>query len=506
MIRIGHALDVLQAMAREGVRVQCIVTSPPYWGLRKYDDEQEQVWGGDAACEHVWGAAEPRPGNAYRNDKGKLWDGANYQGGVADALTEGTGGAFCQRCGAWRGALGLEPTPAMYCEHMVSIFRAARDVLADDGVLWCNMGDSYAGGGRGGQGAKQQSNRGSIDQEPVSVIGGLKPRDLVGVPGDLARALRADGWWWRSTVVWAKPNPMPESVAGWRWQRCRVKVTNNGRGAEAYRRGTVPARPQQDHEKHDFKHDAQWADCPGCVKCRDNDGYVLRRGSWRPTKSYEVVLMLTKSARYFCDGEAVREPAEYGRRDGGFRGATGRYINNAAFENSADCGKGGTMSGRHPATGRNMRDVWTFPTEAFPQAHFATFPQELARRCILASTSERGHCPKCGARWARVVERSGGTIGQSWHNHQNDAMLGQRAADLRAKGGHGYKRISLGWRPTCKCGLEPVPDVVLDPFAGSGTTLLVARKLGRGAIGIDLSKEYARMARERLGLLAEQEE
>ncbi len=172
--------------------VQCIVTSPPYWGLRDYD-LPPTVWGGDADCEHRW---------------------ADSVGQVIAGLQTG----FCADCKAWLGAFGLEPSPEQYVENLVEIFREVRRVLRDDGTLWLNIGDSYAtgaGGGRvaggGGQGARWKNKTGHWQPNRMK-IRGLKPKDLIGIPWRAAFALQADGWWLRSDIVWAKKNPMPESV------------------------------------------------------------------------------------------------------------------------------------------------------------------------------------------------------------------------------------------------------------------------------------------------------
>lgn len=145
-LHTGDALDILESMPDESV--QCVVTSPPYWGLRDYGMD---------------------------------------------------------------GQLGLETAPEEYTETMVNVFRQVKRVLREDGTLWVNLGDSYAAGGRGGGGEKQATNRGSL-LGPKKAPKGLKPKDLVGIPWRLAFALQDDGWYLRSDIIWAKPNPMPESV------------------------------------------------------------------------------------------------------------------------------------------------------------------------------------------------------------------------------------------------------------------------------------------------------
>jgi DNA modification methylase len=155
-----------------------------------------------------------------------------------------------------------------------------------------------------------------------------------------------------------------------------------------------------------------------------------------------------------------------------------------------------------PVDTRNKRSVWTVATQPFPEAHFATFPEELIKPCILAGCPDRC-CKECGAPWERIVEASGGTIGKGWHDHKADATQGQRLLDQDASHGRNgklpYRRETLGFEPSCLCGTtETRPGVVLDPFFGSGTTGLVARANGCKCIGIELNPEYIKIAAKRL--------
>jgi len=236
--------DARQIPLADGVAQTC-VTSPPYWGLRDYGLEPS-VWGGEADCEHVW---DVRDYQRRSNDGGdELRKQVTSKGSINRDVPVKS--AFCQRCGAWRGCLGLEPTPELYVAHMVEIFREVRRVLRDDGTLWLVLGDSYAGGNYRGGGvetasAKQRSNAGTLPfmSTCAKIPNGLKPKDMCGIPWRVAFALQADGWWLRSDIVWAKPNPMPESVTD------------------------------------------------------------------RPTKAHEYVFLLAKRLRYYYDAEAVKEPA-----------------------------------------------------------------------------------------------------------------------------------------------------------------------------------------------------
>lgn len=194
----------------------------------------------------------------------------------------------------------------------------------------------------------------------------------------------------------------------------------------------------------------------------------------RPTSSHEHVFLLTKAAKYYYDAHAVREKGTH-RPD---------------------------RNDRVPA-GRNLRNVWTIPTEPFPEAHFATFPTKLVRPCILAGTSAKGACPGCGAAWVRVVDRQSLGIRGSSPAVPREAR--GRFAEQQGSSHSDREGLtqsiskSIGWKPGCDCNAgEPVPCLVLDPFCGSGTTGVVARRLGRRFVGIDLKPKFCEMSRERI--------
>lgn len=241
------------------------------------------------------------------------------------------------------GQIGLEPTPDEYVARIVAVFREVRRVLRDDGTLWVNLGDSYA------------ANRpyqvtptkwpGLEQGQSSKVPDGMKPKDLIGIPWMVAFALRADGWYLRSDIVWHKPNPMPESVTD------------------------------------------------------------------RPTKAHEYLFLLSKSPRYHYDHAAIAEPQTVGNHprtviDNGPRDTPPGTSAHHGLRTSGLVPKQDQAGGRRyegfnggwdaseangtaPQT-RNKRDVWTVPSQPFPEAHFATMPPELVRPCILAG------CPKDG--------------------------------------------------------------------------------------------------------------
>lgn len=212
MILVGDCRVRLAEIEPESVHM--VWTSPPYYALRDYEIEPT-IWGGDVGCRHQWGNEIPgddKGGSGTPTDKNNRGEG--YARGVAR-------GALCE-CGAWRGQLGLEPTPEMFVQHLVEVCDQIWRVLRKDGSFWLNLGDSYVGGGnnRGNRSplaAKQASNRGAVGQcsdhaKNIRQVEGLKRKDLIGVPWRTAFALQAAGWYLRSDIVLSKKNPMPESI------------------------------------------------------------------------------------------------------------------------------------------------------------------------------------------------------------------------------------------------------------------------------------------------------
>jgi hypothetical protein len=219
----------------------------------------------------------------------------------------------------------------------------------------------------------------------------------------------------------------------------------------------------------------------------------------RPTSAYEMVFLMTKRPSYFYDAEAVKEDAEYGEVRATFRGG-GAYVHDAAFENSKQQQVTDTGQQRRKIETRNARNVWTIATQPYSGAHFATMPPDLAERCIKAGTSEKGQCPHCGKAWGRVVEHSGVDRARNLRIETAKAAAGvNEAHKLNGKDYVHARRATGEWSPSCDCPEHaPVPQAVLDPFGGAGTTGLVADRLGRHATLLELNPEYAALARERI--------
>jgi DNA modification methylase len=392
--------------------------------------------------------------------------------------------------------LGSEKTLQEWVENQVRVLRLVREALADHGTVWWNCGDTYSSGHgeRGDVNGTSPGHSGQWNDLPRGGVKDMQPGNLCLIPWRLAIAAQDDGWLVRSVIVWHKPAPMPASLAGWRWMRCRVKVKaqENNNPAPMVGRYNVPGA----HASKSTPASAEWSDCPGCRKCKPNGGYVLRRGSWRPTSSWEPILMLAKSPKYFADGEAVKTVAKYPddlRRPLGSVGAW-------EMDGREQGDNGGGKPYEHDASGANLRDVWTIAAEPLKEKHYASFPTELVTRCLKAGTSAKGYCPACGAPWVRMVEST--PVGDwSSQGRDIDGQCGQLGKKTRSDGfgpDDYTPSKTIGWRPSCTCPpAEPRPGRVLDPFAGSGRTLIAAGRLGLDAVGVELNPDYAAMA-ERL--------
>jgi DNA modification methylase len=393
-VRLGHVIDVLRAMPARSI--DSCITSPPYWGLRDYG-VPPSIWGGRADCLHDWGPprrieTEQAGGNWAQGTNGR---GERQPGGAAKKrkIVKGAQSAWtCRKCGAWKGCLGLEEEPSAFVAHLVLVFQEVRRVLKDGGTLWVNIGDTFVGGRNGGFGEKSSitSGRNHVEARKAweakggkthRTVEGLKPKDLVGIPWMTAFALRADGWWLRSDIIWHKPNPMPESVLD------------------------------------------------------------------RPSRAHEYVFLLSKSRRYDYFADAIRtelSPKTH-TTDGTVRRSKG---NDALGQVAADNWARSSSATRRikvdengKPVGANARtvwrldeveapDVWSIASEPYPHSHFATFPTDLVRPMVLAGTEPGG--------------------------------------------------------------------VVLDPFAGSGTTGQVALELGRSAVLVELCADYHPLIARRL--------
>ena len=391
-VLVGDTRHVLATLPADSVN--CCVTSPPYWGLRDYGTARWE--GGDEGCDHVVSRKPPTVTSSstlgYPADGGarRIAAGNTYH----EAYTK-TADETCQRCGARRidSQIGLESTPEAYVAELVAVFREVRRVLREDGTVWVNLGDSYA------------AQRGGTQMPAETLAGGVGGRS--------------------------------KDLAAYRGRRPDVLADAVDREARAPNQARLAHR---NASRIGLKH-KDLVGIPWRVAfALQSDGWYLRSDIiWskpnpmpesvtdRPTKSHEYVFLLTKSARYWYDAGAVREP-DSGLPSG--NGMRGRQGGSSDKYPESMTGGGGSVAKFVPGAGRNARTVWTIATQPFSGAHFATMPPALAERCIKAG------CPE------------GGTV--------------------------------------------------LDPFGGAGTTGLVADRIGRNAVLIELNPVYADMARKRI--------
>lgn len=304
IIEFGDNREIMKRWATSGIKVHTCVTSPPYYGLRDYGTG---TWvGGDPNCDHVERISEHGGERADRDQTSQIFQYKDV----------------CGKCGAVREdkQLGLEETPEEYIANMVDVFRHVRDILADDGTLWINIGDSYAR--EGGTGKKPRHWDGREKDAGNEIDGfkllahdiGLKPKDLIGIPWMLAFALRADGWYLRQDIIWSKPNPMPESVK----DRC--------------------------------------------------------------TKAHEYIFLLSKSDRYHFDHVAIMEPVTSST----VQRLTQPTLEYQEGSERVPGKTNGNMKAVGRTDLRNKRSVWTVNTKPYKGAHFATYPEELITPCVLA--------------------------------------------------------------------------------------------------------------------------
>lgn len=435
-----HVGDVMNGLAQVASgSVQCCVTSPPYWGLRDY---------------------------------------------------------------GFPGQIGLEKTPEEYVERIVGVFQEVRRTLRDDGTLFVNLGDSYCKDSKYG-GMSGSKNEYLRDVTPRGYReAGLTNGNLVGIPWRVALAMQADGWILRQCIVWHKPSPMPESISGWRWVRCRAKIAS---GIQCH-----PIVNGLKAHSGDIRNteSPKYTDCPGCDKCRASEGLILKRGSWRPTTGHEFIFQFAKSERYFSDGDTSKEPATTSGRPqkmpDGFSTLSGSHGH--IHPNGRESG---LINGITPDT-RNMRTVWRISAEPCKLAHFATFPTELVRRCLIGSTSRGGCCSACGMSYAPIVETSRFATrpGSNTKVGKRDAAIESgirpgRPDHPNIVGNRDPQRHTtttrvIGFRACCSCNALIGRSLVLDPFAGTCRTGQVAIHMGCDFVGCEGSDEYAEIGRQRL--------
>jgi DNA modification methylase len=531
----GDCRAVLAEMPAESVH--CVVTSPPYWGLRDYGTA---AWdGGDEACDHAVG--------------GQVAQTKHPAEGHATGQRPGVDASLCRKCGAVRidSQLGLEPTPEAYVENMVAVFREVRRVLRADGTLWLNLGDSYASSPPGNttKGVSGSSTLHGVNGESGryretldaghatkrnTVVSGLKPKDLVGIPWRVAFALQADGWYLRSDIIWSKPNPMPESVTDrpTKAHEYLFLLTKSPRyyfDADAVREQADPASAKR-YESAFFvgpKHESGGYSANGATHTggmKPFDGGRNLRSVWTiATEPYGSVKMprvgpgeraeaddTDRTTSPDCPVHAGPDrPAPKASRDGqravfgsvrspgnGRRHGTAQLDGLVSIgmlpDEDSDAGSSGSplLVDGDAAT---PHSTGSHRTALAP----ATSPHETDAGASSSRTERTGPDAGSAATSARTPESSTAA----------GSVVGDTATDPSARTPESSSCTCTYWEsvshfavfprklvePCVKAGC-PADGTVLDPFAGSGTTLLVAQALGRRGIGIDLNPDYLKQA------------
>ena len=392
--------NIICADVSEGLRaipdrsVQCIVTSPPYYGLRVYSGITPRRWEDGSEC-----------------------------------------------------VLGGEQSVHDYVRHIVECFREMKRVLHPSGTLWLNMGDCY--------------NKSGSHPEPrkYAQVDALKPKrkkergmskqNLLMVPARVALALQADGWVLRQDIIWAK----------------------------------------------------------GLSFCPAYSGSVMPESTQdRATWSHEHVFHFSLSDKYFYDQDGCREPyAESTRmqiRSGLYLGQGQKDYASAGVQNPSDT-KRRVLASIANGAGRNLRNIWVIPKQNYKEAHFATFPEKLIEPIVKLATSEKGCCSVCFAPLRRTTVRE--PVPKEIQT-QFEASRTATVAETGRTDGHTHRKpnyrrkvLRTEWSRSCDCpGYRTIPQMVLDPFAGSGRAGIAAVRLNRSFTGIDASAEYCALARHGL--------
>ena len=405
--------------------VNCIITSPPYWSLRKYDIP-DVIFDGVEGCEHKfnlknmeipagvggnWQQANNGPGLAIGKNQTRFKGDCREANKIETVKIQQ---GFCSLCGAWKGQLGLEPTPELYLKHLLEIFDEVKRVLKPTGTCWVNMGDSYSGGKGSSSGyyrEEEDEERETIQKKQHYLGGkgitrpcdgkiGIPPKSLILIPYRFAIAMIDRGWICRNVIIWYKRNCMPSSAKD------------------------------------------------------------------RFTVDFEPVFFFVKSKKYWF--EQQHEPhfcnEEYKH------GTFGRKSLAAGEKIKIELNP----------QGRNKRCVWDIPTQPYPESHFATFPEDLVEPMIRAGCPKE-ICVKCGKAREKIYKfdyvtpatRSSTTISRKKRIDFRPDKIFTKIA----------KEIGLA---SCGCNAGFRSGIVLDPFCGSGTVMRVAEQLNRKVIGLDL--------------------
>jgi len=439
----GDSLRVLKQMPDESVN--CMMTSPPYWALRDYGNAVESIWDGDKSCEHKFQIEEKknpmdRGGNLGSFTEKRPKDWVQMQGNTIKM-------GFCQKCGAWKGQLGLEPTLDLYIKHLCDIFNEIKRVLRKDGTCWVNLGDTYASTPSGLTNKKAEEwnkkgdglfsrlyrrNTNDMTSETTwkpTKYEGLIEKSLSLIPFRFVIEMVNRGWIVRNTIIWHKPNCMPSSVKD------------------------------------------------------------------RFTVDFEYLFFFVKNKKYYFETqyEPLAESSMKDKRKD--KGLVLHKSGKAIMPENPSGMKGCSIN----SNGRNKRAVWSICPQPFKEKHFATYPEELCETPIKAGCPEFV-CNKCGKAREKIIEREGLSSADYMRDKDKSNFKSEQGQkqNIRAPREVFERKIIEKGLTNCNCNAGFSGGIVLDPFFGAGTTGLVALKQNKQFIGIELNPEYIKIAEERL--------
>jgi len=434
---VGDAKEVLERLPENSVDMS--MTSPPYWGLRDYGEESVTVWGRDPSCEHQWVPHKVSLEHENRNfQEGTQEEVHGEKGTTYIKKYDDKKADFCQKCGAWKGQLGLEPTPDLFVKHLVTIFEKLKKPLKPWGTLYVVIADTY-GGGSGHNVKDMTEEKISKPTDGERLQRNVKAKCLLMIPERFAMAMINNGWILRNKTIWHKPNAMPSSVKDrlnttWEYVYMFAQQQkywwNLDAIREPHKTGKWEEMPPIGGKKHKGKHPTYSGNTPPSDPKGKNPG------------------------------DSVEVPESWGADKKGEYHGEGKKDPHGKAQAPSDLKRNIIESFKENPKGKNPGDYWSISTKPFPEAHFAVYPPSLCEKPIKAGCPEKV-CQKCGKPKIKKPD---------------------------------FKNI-----PVCRCD-EPEwkNGIVLDPFAGAGSTWVMARKLGRDFIGIEIVEEYAEMARERI--------
>ena len=530
-IILGNNLNILSTLPSE--KFNCCVTSPPYFGLRDYGIEPV-IWDEDEDCKHEWG-------NEYNQtitkqtcyETGRASGDAFAPGKKLTKATNGkvSQGQFCQKCGAWRGSLGLEPTIELYIKHLCDIFDWVKRVLRNDGVCFVNIGDSYSTSPAGNKEAKKwkydtcgKSGCYRLDNYRKDLkkdFESIPAKSLCLIPQRFVIEMVNRGWIARNVLIWHKINCMPSSAK----DRFTVDFedvfffTKNNKAIFWTNEKTLECISKNPPGTKGIEgEDWEWRECTNCQGEGEIIGKALKDEAspvdigivTENTKAFKVCSRCKGSGKVkysFWTGhnywfEQQFEEYKYPLDRWGGIYTDGNVPNSKYLKENIDPAQitKRPRNMRPNENGRNKRAVWSIPTKPFPEAHFAVYPEALIEPMIQAGCP-RYVCKKCGKARVKIYKETKTEPieiynGQATKNYSQAKAQNPSDTKRRILESMRTKKEEIGYSD-CGCNAGWEGGIVLDPFMGAGTTAVVARKQGKQYIGIEIKQEYIDMSNKR---------